>query len=195
MLCIVGLGNPGDEYTNTRHNVGWLVLDRIIERRSFSGKIQSAKHASFIAHGAIGGKEVDVLFPITFMNNTGSAVLKYIKEKGKPELLIAVHDEIDIPFGEVKVSYDRGAGGHNGVKSLIDAYGSQFVRIRVGVGKKNILGILKRPQGDALSKYVLSEFKSGEVKEIPTIVEKVSHALELLCIQGLEAAMQEVNKN
>lgn len=194
MICIVGLGNPGEEYARTRHNIGWMVLDAIITEHNLPKKVSSSKYASMCTLTLLFGKDVCMLFPSTFMNNSGAALGKFIKENGKPEMIIAVHDEIDLPFGDVRISYDRGAGGHNGVRSLIDAVGSQFVRVRIGVGHRNLLGIMKRPKGESLSKFVLSEFKSGEVKELPTVIKKVDHALELLCTQGLEVAMQEVNK-
>ena len=194
MVCIVALGNPGEEYARTRHNVGWMVLDAIIETRTLPTKVSSGKYASMYTSSRLFERDVCMLFPTTFMNNSGTSVKKYIQEQGTPEMLIAIHDEIDLPFGAVRISFDRGAGGHNGVKSLIDAVGSQFVRVRVGIGHRNMLGMIKRPKGDALSKFVLGEFKSGELKEIPEVAQKVDRALELLITKGLETAMQEVNK-
>jgi PTH1 family peptidyl-tRNA hydrolase len=195
MFCIVGLGNPGDEYKRTRHNIGWIVLESILEKRNFSKLVQSSKYTGLIAQGVISGTNVGFLFPTTYMNSAGTSVMKYLKDTGGPSTLIVVHDEIDIPFGDVKVSYDRGSGGHNGVKSVIDAVGSkQFVRIRVGIGQKNIFGVLKRPQGDALSTYVLGVFKNAEVSQLPLIAKRADTLLELIVTKGIEHAMQAGNK-
>ncbi len=191
MILIVGLGNPGKEYEGSRHNVGWFVLDGFVEHEGLPKPTQSGKYAGMMSSGVFSQKDIDVLYPTTFMNHSGSAIKKYIGEKGKPEMLIAVHDEIDLPFGEVRISYDRGPGGHNGVKSLIDAIGSEFVRVRIGVAQKNLFGIVKRPKGDALSKFVLGAFTSREVKELQKIVERARRAIELLVTKGVKDAMNQ----
>lgn len=195
MFIIVGLRNPGDEYTNTRHNVGWIILADIMERHSFPTPTKSAKYSGELGEGVLFGTEVGILLPTTFMNNSGTAVVKYVKEKSSLNALIVVHDDVDLPLGEVRISFDRGSGGHNGIKSIIDSLGSQaFIRIRVGVAQKNIFGTVKRPTGDKRADFVLGTFKSGELKQMPKIAETVDRALELIVTKGKEVAMAEINR-
>jgi len=194
MHTIVGLGNPGDEYKNTRHNVGWIVLEEIITKHTLPSLVKSNGYGGMLSEGVLYGAEVGILLPTTFMNNSGTSVIKYLKEHGELETLVIVHDDIDLPFGEVRIGFDRGAGGHNGVKSIIDACNSKaFIRIRIGIAKKGFFGGIKRPTGEKLSDFVLSTFKSGELKELQEIGEKVNRALELILTRGVKDAMQEVN--
>ncbi len=194
MFIIAGLGNPGSEYEKTRHNVGWLVLEDVIARNTLPSLSKSSTYSSLLSEGVFHSAEVGILFPTTFMNNSGTAVAKYTKAKGSQEMLVVVHDEIDLPFGVVRIAYDRGSGGHNGVKSIIDAIGStKFIRIRIGIAQKGFLGGIRRPVGEKLADYVLSNFKSGEEKLLPKIAEKVDEALKLIVTKGVQYAMGEVN--
>ncbi len=196
MFTIVGLGNPGAEYETTRHNVGWIVLEEIIKEHSLPSLTKSSAYSGLISEGMLYGKEIGILFPTTFMNNSGTAVSKYVKERGSLDTLIVVHDEIDLPFGDVRIAYDRGSGGHNGIKSITDALGSkQFVRIRIGIAQKSFFGGVKRPKGDRLADYVLANFKGAELKELHEIGKKVERALELTITRGREFAMGEINKS
>lgn len=194
MFIIVGLGNPGDTYTHTRHNVGWIVLESIISKNDLPSLNESHTYAARITEGNMWGHESTVLFPTTFMNNSGTSLLKYLRAHSGEHQIIVVHDEVDLPFGEIRVSFDRGSGGHNGVRSIIDAYqSSAFIRIRVGVGVKNIFGTLKRPKGDRLADFVLKEFRPKELEQLEGISDRVAHALECIFAKGKEAAMQEIN--
>ncbi len=194
MFTIVGLGNPGTEYENTRHNVGWTILGDIVARHKLPFFSKSSQYAGQLSEGLLLGVEVGILLPTTFMNNSGSSVGKYVKEKGSLETLVVVHDDIDLAVGEVKISYDRGPGGHNGVKSVIDACGStKFIRIRIGIAQKGFFGGIKRPKGEKLSNFVLGKFKGGEVKQLTEVIQKVDKALELILTKGYQSAMQEVN--
>ncbi len=194
MFCIVGLGNPGTEYENTRHNIGWIILNDIATRHSFPSFLKSSQYAGLLSEGTIFNTGVGILLPTTFMNNSGTAVGKYIKDKGSGEKLVVVHDDIDLAVGEVKISYDRGPGGHNGVKSIIDALGSKaFVRIRIGIAQKGFFGGIKRPKGEKLANYVLSTFKTGEQKILSEVTDKVDKALELILTKGYQSAMQTIN--
>ncbi len=194
MYTIIGLGNPGAEYETTRHNVGWIVLREIVARHTLPSFTKSSPFSGLLSEGMLHNTEVGILFPTTFMNNSGTATAKYVKEKGSLDTLIVVHDDIDIAFGEVKISYDRGSGGHNGIKSIIDALGSpKFVRIRVGIAPRGFFGNIKRPAGEKLSQYVLGNFKTGELKSIETISEKVDTAISRIVEKGVAIAMQEVN--
>lgn len=192
MITIVALGNPGEEYAQTRHNVGWIVARELVERNNLPSLLRSSKFNAELSEGVLHGKEVSVLLPATYMNNSGASVKRYLE--GKQSELVVIHDEVDLPFGAVKISKDRGAGGHNGVRSIIDAVGTtNFVRIRVGICQTGFFGAMKRPKGEKLPKFVLGEFKPGELRKMPEIVEKVEEALQLYMEKGIEKAMQEVN--
>ncbi len=150
MFYIVGLGNPGDKYKQTRHNVGRMMVEALKEDGSFSDWTKS-KHANALyAHGEVGGGPAELILPETFMNKSGETV-RYVVEKheAKPEDFIVVHDDIDLPFGELKTGVGRGAGGNNGVESIIKHLGSKdFVRVRVGIAPRSFwTGEVKRPQG------------------------------------------------
>lgn len=192
MWTIVGLGNPGKEYERTRHNIAWIVLRDLINTKNLPSPHESSVLSSHVSEGTLGGQEIRIMLPTTFMNNSGSAVKKGLS--GGLENLIVVHDEVDLPFGTVRVGVGRGAGGHNGVKSVIATFNSsEFIRIRIGVGKKNIFGIMRRPKGDALSDFVLGELTKKEENGLTDITEKVGRAIELTVGNGVAAAMQEIN--
>jgi PTH1 family peptidyl-tRNA hydrolase len=194
MYTIVGLGNPGTEYEHTRHNVGWIILEDIVTRHSLPSFSKSSRYGGLLSEGMLHETEVGILLPTTFMNNSGTPTAKYIKENNSStEELIVVHDDIDLALGEVKVSFDRGAGGHNGVKSIIDACGMKFIRIRVGIAPRGFFGGIKRPTGEKLSQYVLGAFRVGELKSMNAVSEKVDTALALILQKGVATAMQEIN--
>ncbi len=193
MITIVALGNPGEKYKKTRHNIGWLVMEEIVSKNGLPSLIDSSEYTAKISEGVLDGREINILFPQTYMNNSGVSAKKYMESAGKDSTLVVVHDEIDLPFGEMKISKERGAGGHNGVRSIIEKCGKDIVRIRLGVRHKGIFGVSKRPHGEKLSKYVLGDFKSGEMKQITDMAEKVEKAIKLLLEDGAEKAMQECN--
>ncbi len=194
MFIIVGLGNPGDEYKNTRHNVGWILIEEVVTKNALPSFTKSGAYSGLLSEGVLHGTDVGILLPTIFMNNSGTAVMKYLKEHGELETLVVVHDDIDLPLGEVRIGFDRGAGGHNGVKSIIDACNSKaFIRIRVGIAQKGFFGGIKRPTGEKLSDFVLGTFKSGEMKQLQAIGERVARALEFILTKGVKDAMQEVN--
>lgn len=193
MELIVALGNPGQEYEHTRHNVAWIIQSGIIKNACTSEPHPSGMFSGNVCVGNLYGHEVRFLFPTTFMNNSGVAVKKAL-DCEPLSTLVVVHDEVDLPFGTIRISEGRGAGGHNGVKSIIDHIGSKdFVRIRIGVAKKNIFGIVKRPQGDKLGDFVLQEFSKKEQEQLPEIGKKVLRAIELMYTKGVKLAMTEVN--
>jgi len=194
MLLIVGLGNPGNEYAHTRHNIGWNILERVVDTHNLPQLIKSSAYNALLSEGMLNGQEITVLFPLGFMNNSGVSLAKYLGKTNDVSNVVVVHDEVDLPFGDVRVSFGRGASGHNGVQSIIDALNTkEFARIRVGVGKKNIFGLLKRPRGEALSQFVLSSFSPSEVTKLVEITEKVDRALVLLLEKGVTSAMQNIN--
>jgi PTH1 family peptidyl-tRNA hydrolase len=195
MKYIVPLGNPGDRYADTRHNVGWLAMDYVIESRAWPRLIEDTKLSGRTTEGCIGNEPVAVLYPDTFMNNSGAAVAKLVPQSEVGDL-IALHDDIDLPFGVIKISAGRGGGGNNGVSSIIQKLGSKdFVRIRIGIAPKSFwTGKTKRPQGGGpLERFVLKPFSPSERKQLPDILATIDAAIAVVIEQGVEAAMNQYN--
>lgn len=194
MFYIVGLGNPGGKYENTRHNIGWLALDRVIETEGLPAPVMSSKYAGRISEGVLHGQEVSLLYPDTFMNKSGSAVQKLVP-KEQIQQLIVVHDEVDLAVGEVKVSRNRGAGGHNGISSIINELGGKdFVRIRLGISPTSFwTGKVKRPQGEKLPRHVLGHFTTWETKHLERQCELTRDIIKTILTDGAEKAMSEYN--
>ncbi|MFT5849997.1 MAG: PTH1 family peptidyl-tRNA hydrolase [Patiriisocius sp.] len=193
MFYIVGLGNPGTEYENTRHNVGWMVLDYMVAQRGLPSAFPSSKFAGRISEGVLGGEEVTLLYPDTFMNKSGSAVKKLVP-KGSEGSLVVVYDDVDLPTGEIKISSGRGDGGHNGIKSIIASLGTKdFARVRVGIAPVSFFGATKRPKGARLPKHVLGDFKKREQKDVEQSLMYATKAVECLVSDGLEKTMNQYN--
>lgn len=195
MHYVVGLGNPGEQYANTRHNIGWLALDFVREQNNLPPLIESGAATGFLTEGMIGTRPVKLLYPTTFMNNAGSAVAKLVP-KNEVGNLVIVQDDIALPFGEVKLSQGRGDGGHNGIKSIIEKLGGKdFIRIRIGIAPTSILtGKVKRPAGGGpLERFVLKPFSQKESVKLGDINKKVNEALIEILVVGIEAAMNRFN--
>lgn len=194
MFYIVGLGNKGEEYRDTRHNAGRVVLERVLEKNGFPKMVASAKYAGYVSEGMLSGTEVTVLFPLTYMNNSGSSVRKLVTSAEDAKHLIVVYDEVDLPFGDLKISFGRGSGGHNGLGSVIDALGTkEFARIRVGIAPKSFFGKIKRPTGEKLTRHVLGPLKKGDKKALLALGDTVDEAVQLIIRDGVEVAMNRFN--
>lgn len=195
MYTIVGLGNPGEEYRMTRHNVGWQALMQFVETMHFPQFIKSGAYNAMLSEGVLHGHSVGVLLPMTFMNKSGSSVLKYTKERGVDiGNLIVVHDEIDLPFGSIRISVGKSGGGHNGVQSVIDSMGSaEFIRVRIGVAKTGFFGGVQRPRGDRLADFVLSTFTRSEQNALPELLDRAAAAVSLIIQKGTAEAMNRSN--
>ena len=183
---IVGLGNPGPEYSQNRHNVGQMVLDELAGR--VGGKFASHKGArAAVLEGrlGIGGPRVVLAKPLTYMNVSGGPASALAKYYGiAPDHVVAVHDELDIPFNTVRLKIGGGEGGHNGLRDISKALGTKdYLRVRVGVG---------RPPGrmDAAD-FVLRDFSSTERKDLPFLLDEAADAAEMLLTEGLLAAQQK----
>lgn len=182
----VALGNDGLEYQNTRHNAGWIALDKILKERLLW---QVNKYAQAVcAREIVDGKVVEYVKPMTMMNRSGASV-QYAMEKHRVPLekIVVIYDDIDLPFGKVKVSHDRGDGGHNGIKSIIQhAGGVGFTRIRIGISYDLGEGKVNKPN-------VLGKFSEEELKAFESIAQKVQLAMETIIKEGREKAMNKVN--
>jgi peptidyl-tRNA hydrolase, PTH1 family len=193
MFYIVGLGNPGQEYEDTRHNAGRLILGAVTKNERLPTAVNSAKLGGLLSEGMLFGAEVRTFLPNTFMNQSGTAVKK-LCEGGAVKDLIVVYDDVDIPLGEVRVSFDRGDGGHNGLKSIIETLGTkEFIRVRIGIAAKGMMEAAVRPSGDKLAKYVLGKFTKRELQELVDLQPLVASVLEVILTSGYEVAMNKFN--
>jgi PTH1 family peptidyl-tRNA hydrolase len=193
MYYLVPLGNPGEKYETTRHNVGWLALDYCRAAWQLPGLSESRADSGRVTQGVVQDTEVKIVYPDTFMNNSGSAVVKVVPRSDITQLIV-IHDDIDLPFGEIKLVQGRGGGGNNGVSSIIQKLGSKdFIRVRVGIAPKSFwTGKTKRPAGGGpLERFVLKSFGKAEQKELDFVYEKVKTAIEIIMSDGLEAAKNQ----
>ncbi len=195
MTLIVGLGNPGKEYENTRHNAGRIILEKIAKVNDFSEWKDDLKLKSFRAKGEIDGDKFDFLLPNTFMNNSGNAVCQIIDDKKKLKNLVVVYDDLDLPLGSLKISYDRSSGGHNGLESIIKKVKSkEFVRVRIGVSPSTPTGKFRKPKGEeAVLKFLLGSFKEDELKTIKNLSKKVAEIITMVSSEGKDKAMTLYN--
>ncbi len=173
MYIVVGLGNPGEEYAKTRHNTGRLASVLVKE------KVEKVK----------------VLEPDTYMNHSGKFVAKFVKSKKAAEKLVVIYDDLDLPLGKIKISFNRSSGGHRGLESIIKALKTEsFIRIRVGISGATPGGKLKKPKGEAaVDKFILGEFKPAELQVLKKVFKKVVEAVECIRDCGREIAMGEFN--
>lgn len=184
---VVGLGNPGDQYDNTRHNVGFAVTDELARRGGFS--IQRLKHKALTQSAVIGGQGVLVMKPVTYMNLSGEAVADAARfYKVAPDHVLVISDDVDLPVGKLRLRKSGSAGGHNGLKNIIQHLGTdQFPRLKVGVGGK------PHPDYDMAS-WVLGKLQGQDKAVMDQAVERAADAVECLLEQGLERAMNRFNQ-
>ncbi|MFJ3957599.1 aminoacyl-tRNA hydrolase [Arthrobacter sp. NPDC090010] len=181
---VVGLGNPGAQYAGNRHNVGQMVLDELAQR--MNARFSVHKTRAQLAEGRlrIGGPKILLAKPMSYMNLSGGATSGLARFFGvEPDHVIAVHDEIDIPFNTIKLKLGGGEGGHNGLRDISKALATKdYLRVRVGVG---------RPPGRMdTADYVLKDFSSTERKDLPFLIGDAADAVEHLIESGLQAAQQ-----
>ncbi|CAN7276910.1 aminoacyl-tRNA hydrolase [Arthrobacter sp. LjRoot14] len=182
---IVGLGNPGTEYSNNRHNVGQMVLDELARRVGGSFKLHKARAHVLEGRLGLGGPRVVLAKPMSYMNVSGGPVSALSKFYDiDPEHVVAVHDEIDIPFNTVKLKIGGGEGGHNGLRDISKALATKdYLRVRVGVG---------RPPGRMdTADFVLKDFATTEKKDLPFLLDDAADAVETVVRDGLAAAQQK----
>jgi len=184
MYLIAALGNYGDKYTTTRHNAGWLVVDHMIGDDVAWGYSKYA-NADYL-HDVVGNISVEYLKPHTMMNLSGQSLGYAVKKHNLAAAqVIVIHDDMAIPMGDLKISYNRGSGEHNGVESVTKALSTQeYTRIRVGIGGRGQV---------PLKSYVLMQFSDEELQQLRELAPRLEKAIQLVVSEGVEAAMNEIN--
>jgi PTH1 family peptidyl-tRNA hydrolase len=186
MFLVVGLGNPGRQYQGNRHNVGFRIVDQLAARAGISSPRE--KYGAELFEIALGGERVLLCKPMEFMNLSGQAVQKLAGFHKIPAAsTIVVHDELDVPFGRLKLAAGGGAGGHNGIRSVIAELGTpDFPRVRVGIDRP--------PPAWKGADYVLANFTGAEQKQLPEVIDLAADAVEEIVTRGLAAAMNKFNQ-
>ena len=184
-LLVVGLGNPGDEYARTRHNVGAEVVEILAKRHGAT--LKKGKERSRVDQVRIGSTLIALAIPLTYMNESGMAVAPLARRYGvEPEQIIVVQDELDLPVGTLKVKNGGGLAGHNGLRSITShLHSDAFLRVRIGVGKP----VSKEHGAD----HVLKKFSKRERTEIDVVLEEAADAVETIVADGIDVAMNRVN--
>jgi peptidyl-tRNA hydrolase, PTH1 family len=185
-LLVVGLGNPGPDYAKTRHNLGFMVVDILADRIGEKFKVHKKSGAEVVT-GRIGGRSVVLAKPRVYMNESGRQVGPLAKFYSvAPADVVIVHDELDIDFGRIRLKFGGGVAGHNGLRSVASALGTNdFQRVRIGIGRP--------PGSKSGASFVLSNFSKAERDEVPVICEQAADATELLVAHGVEAAQNTVH--
>ena len=219
MKVIVGLGNPGEKYEKTRHNLGYIVLDQLLEKlephdktfwddnhdlKAHIKKVRlnpPASQARALRAGTqdlrsnnderITNNEILLVKPATFMNNSGFAVAKVLNYfKVKPQDCYLIHDELDLPFGKIRVRFGGGAGGHHGVESVVEHIGDKFLRVRLGIGTDKV----HETRREHTDKYVLGVISSKEKGKVKTMTREAIKILELILEHGIDTYMSKHNR-
>jgi peptidyl-tRNA hydrolase, PTH1 family len=184
-LLVVGLGNPGDEYRGSRHNLGAEVVELLATRHG--GRLRKRKERALVDEVTIDGRRVALAIPLTYVNDSGNAVGALVRRFGvDPEQLVVVHDELDLPVAELKLKSGGGLAGHNGLRSIVEHLHTQdFQRVRIGVDKP----VSKERGAD----HVLNRFGKRERAEVDVTVEQAADAVETIARDGVDAAMNRFN--
>ncbi len=210
MYIIVGLGNPGEEYKNTRHNVGRMVVEsfaknaekiaekldtkKAAKQTGFEEFSFSKKYNAQVSVGEVNGEKVTLILPETFMNKSGKALEALITSVKKAEKLVVVHDDLDLAIGRMKILFNRGSGGHKGIESIVRTIKTEaFARLKVGICPTTPTGKPKKPTGEKLLDFIVGPFKPAEMDEIKSMVKQASESLYVLVNDGREKAMSGFN--
>lgn len=192
---IVGLGNPGEKYENTRHNTGRMAVEHFADAHKLGEWKHDKKANAHIVRGSVDGTLVVCVLPDTFMNKSGSAVGKYVKSVKAAEKCLVVYDDLDLPLGGTKMSFNRGSGGHKGIESIARTLKTKsFWRMRVGISPSTASGTLKKPRGEAeVHDFILKTFKPHDLAALKNVFKRTSHALEEVLVEGPMKAMNQFN--
>ncbi len=193
---LVGLGNPGSDYDMTRHNAGRMLAEYVAKKNSADEFRDTKKANAHITSASVKENEVTIVLPDTFMNKSGLAVMKFVKSAKAAERLIVCYDDLDLPLGALKVSFDRGSGGHKGVESVIRSVKTKkFIRVRIGVSPASAKGVAKKPSGEkAVLDFILKTFKPHERAILDTVFTRAADAIETIISDGRERAMNTSNR-
>ncbi|HEY9585556.1 MAG TPA: aminoacyl-tRNA hydrolase [Candidatus Paceibacterota bacterium] len=204
---IVGLGNPGGEYGATRHNTGRIMLEEFRQAHDLPSWEVKKPYNALLTKGNVAGREMLLIEPETMMNNSGKSLLTLVKSKKQAEQLVIIYDDLDLPLGKWKFSFNRGSGGHKGIESIARSLKTKaFIRVRVGIAPLSLLGKMKKPKGDppaprgasrqagdAVVQFILGKFTNSELAELKKVSKEISRGLETLVAKGLDATMGEFN--
>ncbi len=195
MITILGLGNPGEEYAKTRHNAGRIAATLLAKKFEFGDWREDKKSKALLALGKIGKEKATIALPETFMNKSGQTAGALIKSKKDLKNLIVIYDDLDLPLGTMKISFNRGDGGHNGLASIIKAVKSrEFTRVRIGISPATPKGKVKRPDSEKLGTFLVEkDLKDADLAEIKKIAKKIGFALETFAEAGLQTMMSQHN--
>lgn len=197
MKLIVGLGNPGDKYVGTRHNLGFSLLDKFLAAKFPASESGEKFWASADKLKAEIGRLENLIFikPKTYVNNSGIAVLSAVSfYKVKPEDVVVIHDELDLPLGQIKIRLGGAGAGHHGVESVINKLGTDnFIRLRLGIGNLRSLSGERNPQHFDAKAFVLEPFMPNEHSKVKAMLKKGVKALEVLINGGVEKAQNQFN--
>jgi PTH1 family peptidyl-tRNA hydrolase len=182
MRVIVGLGNPGSQYAGSRHNVGFAVVEELSRRWRLS--LGRARHGLRVATGNVAGQHVALIEPQMYMNVSGPALAR-AGQHIEAKRLIVVHDDLDLELGSVRVKCGGGTAGHHGLDSIVECYGRDFIRVRVGIGRPS--------RGENGIDYVLSRFHEQERQDITAAIARAADAVECIITEGQQAAMNTFN--
>lgn len=183
MYVIAGLGNPGKEYASSRHNAGYMAVEYLAEK--LNTKLNKLKFNSVYGDTSINGEKVMLVKPVTYMNKSGIAIAEIVKFYKIPtSRLIVIYDDIDIPLGSLRIRPSGSAGTHNGMKSIVDSIGSEFPRIRIGIGRNEEMD---------LADFVLQKFSRNEKDIVTPIIERAAEAAVEIIENGIDSAMQKFN--
>ena len=194
-MIIVGLGNPGEEYEGTRHNSGRMAVMYFAKKQGFDDFEFDKKADALVAKGKVGKKPATLVLPETYMNKSGNALKPYVTSAKKAAQLIVVHDDLDLPLGRAKMSWNKSSGGHKGVESVIRAVKTEeFWRIRIGISKEGKNGSVKKPSGEKLlTDFIVAPFKPAEMDEVKKVWKAVAECLETAVAENPGRAMSDFN--
>jgi peptidyl-tRNA hydrolase, PTH1 family len=194
MKLIVGLGNPGEKYEHTRHNLGFMIVDQFVKKHMANGVWHmETKFNAEIIKDSLFGKDLILARPQTFMNNSGisvAAIANFFKID--PSDIIVIYDDVDLKFGQIKLRLGGSAAGHHGVESIIEKIGTdQFLRLRGGIGNDKTTNAEDFRSSTPTDEYVIAPFDSGQTNDVKHMIKKAIDALEVLLEKGLESAQNQ----
>jgi len=195
MVIIAGLGNPGEKYELTRHNVGRMAVEHFGSANAFPDFVSSGKYQAHISEGKLGKEKVMLILPDTFMNKSGVSVKPLVTSKKAAEQLVVIYDDMDLPLGTYKIAFARGSGGHNGVESIIKHLKTKdFVRLRIGVSPTTPGGKLRKPKGEkAVVDFLMGDFKKPEVELLKKEFKTIRTVIEKIITDGRVSAQNQFN--